>query len=261
MKISGIPGWLVLAALLPPAGSAQGFDQELFDIFVEARAGKGGTPVYWYSFGEVYAYPEGRLLLRIEGFDTGRLLRDENARNVAYQLSRKIFVYEDAATGKILKEYNGQPVTHIQYPYQYITYRLEGDRLVTFVEQGSGARLQKIGPGDKFLARRMGETIVYSAPLFLNMETPAGRYEAYENYDFFIRPRAAAPRDRYQLSWVRYGDLPRFVGSGKAILQMVAYRVERFEDLPAALREYVTQEAPLWKEPPRDLEEIRKLQK
>ncbi len=252
---------LLLAALVPRSGPAQGFDLKTFDVFVEARAGRGGTPVYWYSFGEVYSYPEGRLLLKIEGFDTGRLVRDEREKNVAYQLSRKIFLYEDPVSGKILKEYEGRPVAHIQYPYQYITYRLEGDRLVTFVEQGSGDRLQKIGPGDKFIARRLGETIVYSAPLFLAMDTPAGRYEAYENYDFFIRPGAAATRDRCQLSWVRYGDRPRFVGPGKAIIQMVAYRLERFDDLPPAVREYVLREAPLWKEPPRDLEEIRRLQK
>ncbi|MBM3789452.1 MAG: DUF1838 domain-containing protein [Acidobacteria bacterium] len=252
---------LAACAFFPRAGIAQGFDREAFDLFVEARAGSGTSPVYWYSSGEVYSYPEGKLVLRIDGFDTARLLRSESEQDVAYQLSRKIFVYRDAATGRILTQYNGQPVTHIQYPYQYITYMLDGDRLVTFVEQGSGARLQKIGPGDKFIARRIGGSIVYSAPLFLNMETPAGRYEAYENYDFFIDPGAENTTDRCRLSWVRYGDLPRFVGAGKAVIQMVAYRVDRFEDLPASIREYVAGRARLWMEPPRNLEEIRSLQK
>jgi hypothetical protein len=242
-------------------GATQGFDQELFDIYVEARVGTGETPVYWYSFGEVYSYPDGKLLMKIEGFDTARCHRKEGENDTAYQLSRKIFVYKDPETGKILETYGDKPVTHIKYPYQYITYQLVGDKLTTFVEQGSGARLQKIGPGDKFIARRIGNSLIYSAPLFMSFETPRGRYEAYENYDFFVNPKAEHAKDRYELSWVRYGDLPAFVGRGKAIMQMVAYRVDRFEDMPESIRSYVSQHAKLWMAPPRDLEEIRELQK
>jgi hypothetical protein len=42
---------------------------------------------------------------------------------------------------------------------------------------------------------------------------------------------------------------------------MVGWRVDRFEDLPASIREYVRTEAPLWMAPPKDLDEIRALQK
>jgi hypothetical protein len=42
---------------------------------------------------------------------------------------------------------------------------------------------------------------------------------------------------------------------------MVAYRIGRFEDLPDSIRTYVTEHAKLWMEPPRDLDEIRELQK
>ena len=40
-----------------------------------------------------------------------------------------------------------------------------------------GARL---GPGVP--ARRLGDVAVFSAPLFLNFETPRGKYEAFEHY-------------------------------------------------------------------------------
>ena len=75
------------------------------------------------------------------------------------------------------------------------------------MEQGRGARIQRIGPGDTMQARWMGDTAVFTAPLFLDF--PIGqtgrRYQAWENYDFFIQTRRGV-RQPNQLSWARYGD-------------------------------------------------------
>jgi hypothetical protein len=253
---------LALVAVLaaPVRSSGPGFDRDTFKQFVTMRAGTG-TPVYWYALGEVYSYPEGKRLLRIEGSDTARLIQPADAPDTAIQLSRKIFVYRDPDTNELLRDYKGQPVSRIAYPYQFITYKLEGDLLTTFVEQGAGSRLTKIGPGKDFLLRRIGTNLVYSAPLFLNMDTPQGRYEAYENYDFFLRPSESQPSARYQMAWNRIGDLPAFLGKGRAVIQMIGWRVDRFDDLPATIREYIKAEAPLWMQPPKDLNEIRELQK
>ena len=177
--------------------SGPGFDRESFRQFVSLRAGDG-TPVYWYAIGEVYSYPDGKRLFKIEGSDTARRISGPTPDS-AIQLSRKVFVYRDLETNAILKEYQGQPVTRIAYPYQLITYSLEGDRLVTRVEQGAGAALQKIGPGDNFLLRRLGRSLVFSSPLFLNFETPRGKYEAYENYDFVYHPDEKEAAARHQL--------------------------------------------------------------
>ena len=252
---------LAAAAIVtvPALSAGPGFDRESFRQFVTLRAGTG-APVYWYAIGEVYSSPDGKRLLTIEGSDTARMLASSEP-DTAIQLSRKVFVYRDPVTNAILKEYNGQPVTRIAYPYQFITYRLKGDKLTTFVEQGSGANLQKIGPGENFLLRRLGPSLVFSSPLFLNLDTPRGRYEAYENYDFVYHPGEKDPAARHQLIWNRLGDLPAFAGKGKAVIQMVGWRVDRFEDLPASIREYITAEAPLWAQPPKDLDEIRALQK
>jgi hypothetical protein len=252
---------LVAAAVLavPNLAAGPGFDRDTFRQFVTLRAGTG-TPVYWYAIGEVYSSPEGKRLLIIEGSDTARMIPSSEP-DTAIQLSRKVFVYRDPATNEILKTYNGQPVTRIAYPYQFITYKLVGDKLTTFVEQGAGANLQKIGPGENFLLRRLGPSLVFSSPLFLNMDTPRGRYEAYENYDFVFHPGEKDPAAKHQLIWNRFGDLPAFVGKGKAVIQMVGWRVDRFEDLPASIREYIKTDAPMWMAPPKDLDEIRTLQK
>jgi hypothetical protein len=236
------------------------FDRESFHQFITMRVG-AGAPVYWYNVGEVYTYPEGKLVLRIEGCDTGRVAFPRDAPDTAWQLSRKYYVYRHPATNTVLKEYNGKPVPPIAYPYQFLTFRLDQGRVLTSVEQGAGAALVRIGPVDTFILRRLGEMLVVSAPLFLNRETPRGRYEAYENYDFFLRPSGTTAAERYQMAWNRFADLPAFLGPGRAMLQMIGWRVDAFDDLPATVRECIVNDAPLWKAPPKDLDEIRQLQK
>ena len=251
---------LLLGLVLLPAvawSSGGGFDAELFERWLEARAGDG-EPVYWYSIGEVYSSPDGKLVARMEGIDTARLVRSAEEPLTARQLSRKTFVYRDPATDEILREVAGVPVQHIAYPYQFITYTLEGDRLLTSVEQGSGPALRTIGPSDGITVRRLGDVTVFSAPLFLSFDTPRGRYEAFEHYDFFLQPPGAD--QPYQLSWLRHGDLPPFLGPGKSIVHLVSWRVSSFDELPATIRSYVEKEAPLWLKPPEDIEEIRRLQ-
>jgi hypothetical protein len=251
-----------LAVAFAHATAAQNvpFDQALFDQWVEMRVGDGKKPVYWYCFGEVYSYPDGKLLMRMEGIDAANLVRV--SRDSAVQLNRKIFVYTDAQTNQVLKEYNGNPVTHIEYPYQKITYVLKGDRMASYVEQGSAPRVTKMGPGYNTSVRRLGDSYVFTAPVFLDWETPRGKYEAYENYDFYAFPQKTKLKHRYQLSWVRYGDLPVFVGQPgkKGIIQLVCYRIDDFNDLPDPIRSHILQVAKLWQAPPKDLAEIDRLQ-
>jgi hypothetical protein len=248
-------GLLVAPGLAMASGG--GFDEELFETFLKARVGTG-DPVFWYSTGEVYSYPDGALLARMEGIDTARLVRDNDDPHTAYQLSRKTFVYRDPETDEIFREVNGKEATHIKYPYQFITYKLEGDQLLTSVEQGSGAQLRKMGPMDTMAAQRLGDVAQFAAPLFLNFETPRGKYEAFEHYDFFIQPDGSTQPN--QLSWLRYGDLPPFLGPGKTVIHLVGWRVEKFADLPETIKAWVENEAQLWLNPPKDMDEIRALQ-
>ncbi|MBC7448755.1 MAG: DUF1838 family protein [Hymenobacteraceae bacterium] len=244
--------------------AAAGFTPKLFDEFVAMRTGgTSGQSVWWYCTGELYSYPDGKLLALVEGVDAGRLLVPEShAGRDAVQLSRKTFVYRDVQTGAVLKEVDGKPLVPIAYPYQVIHYQLVGDRLLTSVEQGTGARLARIGPDERARVRSNGpDATVFSIPLFLNIETPRGKYEAYENYDFIVpavRSKKEVPR--YQLSWNRFGDLPPAFGTGKGVMQLVCRRVEKFSDLPAAIQTYITTEAPLYREAPRDMAEVRELQ-
>lgn len=241
-----------------PTAAAGDFDRGSFARFAEMRTGTG-EPVYWYTIGTVFSYPDGAALFRMEGVDTARRLPGGTPTRVE-QASRKVFFYRDVVTNEILREVDGKPADPIAYPYQYITYELDSGSIVTFVEQGSGARVQRIGPVDNITLRRVGETLVFSAPLFLDFPAGNTRYQAFENYDFFIHPEDSGLSVPNQLSWVRYGDRPPFAGPGNAIIHLVSWRVDSYQALPASMREYLESDAPLWQAPPRDLAEIRKLQ-
>ncbi len=234
------------------------FDQKLYKAFIDMRVGNGNTPTYWYCYGEVYTYPQGKLISKMEGVDMARYIPITADSTV--QISRKIFIYTDTATGEALETYNGNTVTHIQYPYQQISYVLKQNKLVSWVTQGSGSSIQTIGPGTKTFARKLGKNVMFSAPLFLNIKTPRGVYEAYENYDFIVSPKAKTTQQKYQLMWNRYGDLPPFAGQGKCIIQLVCYRVNAFDQLSEPLKKYITTKAPLWLDAPKNMAEIKALQ-
>ncbi|MCC5795138.1 MAG: hypothetical protein JJT85_10465 [Chromatiales bacterium] len=251
---------LLLVAGTAPAESGGSFDDDSFALFASMRTGTG-DPVFWYTIGTVFSYPDGQALFRMDGIDTARRLPDGKDGTV-HQASRKVFFYRDIETGEVLKSHQGRPVEPIAYPYQYITYALEEGNIVTYVEQGAGSRLQRIGPVENITLRRIGETAVFSAPLFLDFPMADGRrFEAFENYDFFIHPEDAGLTWPNQLSWVRYGDLPPFAGPGQGIIHLVSWRVDDYAALPQSMREVLESEAQLWMAPPEDLEEIRRLQR
>ena len=230
---------------------------ELFDLWTKIRTGTG-TPVYWYSVGTLRSYPDGKLLARVEGYDTARAVRP--SADVVQQLNRKIYIYRDPVTNAVIDSFEGKPVEPVAYPYQLITYTLGSDGLETMVEQGRGTKVQKIGPGKDLQVRRVGDGVVFTAPLYLDFPTGTGaNYQAFENYDFFV-PAPYRAGSANQLSWVRYGDAPGFAGGGKSIMHLVTWRIDRYDDVPATMRAYIEAKAPLWKAPPVDLADVRRLQ-
>lgn len=245
---------------LPGPAGAAGFTPALFETFVSARAG-AGQPVWWYSIGTVRALASGELLFNMEGFDAARLLPRARGSAEAVQLSRKVYVMRDPASNAVVESFEGRPATPIAYPYQLITYRLAGDSVDTFVEQGAGPRLQRLGPVPGMSARMVGDTAAFTAPLFLDIPLPSGsRMQVFENYDFFIHPARARLSEPHQLSWMRTGPLPPWAGGRAAVMHLTTWRVERWADVPASMRDHVEARAPLWRTPPADLAEIRRLQ-
>ena len=242
------------------AGGAREQAPENLRAWVDARAGTG-EPVHWIAEGAVYAYPSGEKLFGMVGFDSSRVIWPEQPGEPVMHLTRKTFAYTDPVTGEVLTEYRGAAVEPIAYPYQLIRYRVEGDRIHGDVEQGAGAELRQIRSKDGMITRRIGDdTLAVTAPVFLDFPLPGGqRYQAWENYDFFLHTGGGVS-EPHQMSWQRYGALPRWAGAGHAIYHLLSWRVESQDEFPPDLLEWAQREMPAWLEPPADLDEVRALQ-
>lgn len=228
--------------------------------WVDARAGTG-DPVHWIADGAIYEYPSGKKLFGMIGFDSSTVIWPDTLGGEVMHLTRKTFAYTDPVTGEILSEYDGNAVEPIAYPYQLITYRMADGKIYGDVEQGVGERIQIIKSKDGMSVGSIGkDTMTVTASIFLDFPLPNGvQYQAWENYDFFIHVGSDID-EPHQMSWQRYGSLPPWAGSGKAIYHLRSWRVEQEEEFPPKLLEWAKAVKPLWLRPPANLEEIRALQ-
>ena len=233
---------------------------EALKVWVDGRAGVG-EPVHWVSEGYVYEYPSGKKLFGMMGFDSSNIIWPDEEDGEIIHLTRKTFAYTDVETGEVIKEYNGETVEPIAYPYQMITYRLEDNKIFGDVEQGVGDRIQKIPFKEGIPFRKLGDTYIYNAQVYLDFPLPSGKqYQAWENYDFFINPEGSI-EEPHQMTWQRYGSLPSWAGSGRVIIHLHSWRVESHDEFNPKLLEWAKAEKPEWLSPPKDLAEIRALQK
>ena len=248
------------AAPAPAGTDARAAASPELRLWVDARAGTG-QPVHWVAEGGVYEYPSGRKLFGMVGFDSSRVIWPAKPGEPVVHLTRKTFAYTDPVTGEVLREYNGKPVSPIAYPYQLITYRLENGEIMADVEQGTGKAVQTIKARDGVRYRPLGrDTTAFTASIFLDSPLPSGgRYDAWENYDFFIH-RAGTVDEAHQMSWQRYGGLPSWAGTGKAIYHLVSWRVESEAEFPPRILEWARTSMPMWLKPPADIAEVRRLQ-
>jgi hypothetical protein len=258
---------LVLCLTAGPAASAAPQEEDVrlsspaaLRNWVDARAGTG-DPVHWIADGAIYEYPSGKKLFGMIGFDSSTVIWPDTLGGEVMHLTRKTFAYTDPVTGEILNEYNGNPVEPIAYPYQLITYRMVDGKIYADVEQGVGERVQTIKSKDGMSVGSIGkDTMTVTASIFLDFPLPNGtQYQAWENYDFFIHVGSDID-EPHQMSWQRYGSLPPWAGSGKAIYHLRSWRVEREDEFPPKLHEWAKAVKPLWLRPPANLEEIRALQ-
>lgn len=254
------PGLCLALALSAhiPAAQGEGFTPELFEIFVESNMGLDGSPVYYYSTGFVREFPGGRLLATIEGVDMARFLRRDEDGTV-HKAARKMFILRDLDSGEVIETIDGQPNTRYFYPYQYMQFRLAGDRLIGTSTQGAGEAVRTVDIGASFTARMVGDTAVFSAPNFRGLPDGTGSFEMYEFWVPRLAGRAAAnPHSTLTLTLVNWHP----IGQGRPVYtHRTTWRVEAYEDLPASLRDYIDSQVPLYREPPRDLAEIQRLQR
>ena len=257
---SSAKAWL---ADVKDAKPETGWTEGDFRRWCSMKLGDGSSPVFWCIQGDLFEYPSGKLLAKVEGIDVARCVTEEDG-DVCHQLSRKLFVFRDPVDGTVMKQFDGKPVTHIQYPYQHVTYRrnADGGPVTTEVAMGAGKALTRMA-GNAVEVRRIdgGAKACFTCPVFLDLDTDQGRYEAYENYDYFDDRDSDGDTNRrtHRCVWTRFGPAAPMTEEG--VLHALAWRVDRWRDVPERIRKYVEREAPTWKDAPRDLDEIKRLQR
>ena len=239
----------------------------------------GASPtVYWVGTGELYEAYSGRLLAKFEGFDVGTGVLVDNDHSHVRQFSRKIFWFRDPMTNEIMTEYNGEEVRPIRYDYQVFDYQRPpsspNDAIDVKTEFACiGTKLPSIlpsivsGPREVPVLPITTETsgsnrLAFQCPVFIDVETPMGSYQAWENYDY--THDITYPEGQPSICvWARQGSNPPFVENGKGVMRSRAHRVDRYEDVPESIRELVEGEGgeyQLFRHPPKDMAEILRLQ-
>ena len=106
----------------------------------------------------------------------------------------------------------------------------------------------------------------FSCPVFLHLDTEDGPFEAYENYEYFgegtgsgsnSSAKGASVGSAGHCAWTRFGATPPF--GNRCVLKATSWRVGDEKDLPASIRAYLDEQPKMWREAPRDMDEIEAL--
>jgi hypothetical protein len=241
---------------------AGGFTPELFDAYVHARLGTG-DPVYWYAMGDATTFPDGQMFMRTEGYDTGRLLAFDREACTAIGLTRKLIVMRNPANGEIMTGPDGKPAWLDNFTYQLFHLSLEDGFLVYEVVQGAGElRNTATGGMQRSEVQHFDGMTVFTTPVNYTMPVTedGSQWEpVWETYDLITREHANGLR--YDGLWSGDFPIPPAMGGGRSSMHAYFHRYERYADLPESIRSFVDEHATMWQEPPRDMDEIRELQK
>ncbi|GBG72438.1 hypothetical protein CBR_g12014 [Chara braunii] len=84
------------------------------------------------------------------------------------------------------------------------------------------------------------------------------RYE-YTNYDYIMDEAATEEPGSSFCSMVRLGTFRPF--AEKAVANLIGWRIDEYDKLPPTIKDCLSSQNNLWREAPKNLDEIRRLQK
>ena len=238
-----------------------GYSPEDFENCIRTRFGTG-DPIYWYGVGDASTFPAGKMFMRTEGYDTGRLLSLDTEKSEAVGLTRKMIVLRHPVSGEILKGPDGEPAWLNNFTYQLFRMRLQEGFLVYDVEAGAGEFRNTVSDVlNRSEVQHYPGLTVYTTPVNYSMPDVAGTggdLKVWENYDFIERDYGGGKQ--YAATWAGAFPLPPMMGPGRSSMHGYFQRYDNYADVPDTLRSFIEEYAPLWKAPPVDMDEIRSLQ-
>ncbi len=239
-------------------------NSDSFDTFVKMRLGLGSgigasDMVFWVGEGQLYDSPSGEILANIDGVDVARGVKigEKHVR----QFSRKIFFFRDPKTNEIIKEFNGKEVKPIKYDWQVFDYKQgvnEKDPSMAPILM-SVLKSRRLVPCMPIVPKSAGvEQLMYQCPLFIDIETNQGRYQAWEVYDYFLDTSFNENRPA-SVAWSRQGPNPPF-DFDDGVMHISGLRMTSFEDLPEEMQTLIEAEFPIYRAAPENMEEVERLE-
>lgn len=244
------------------AVQAGGIDQQQFHDWIQTRCGSG-QPIYWYARGDVRAFPgDGEVLYRIDFMEENRLVADPHNPGNKICLGRKMSLFLDKDTGKMLHEFRGRSLAPAIYPYQVIEMTLKGDRVAAVASQGSGRSLRTYNLADVVnVISFAGRTDFVAAAMFTTPHEVGGEHIS-EYLTYTVPPSSAGQRTANPglVRTVTF-NVPDGDGNTYLVEHAAGARMKSYQDLPMHVREFIKTEAPIFSAPPLNMAEIKRLQK
>ncbi len=264
-----IPAMVVLSAALFAAlpASAGDLTQKDFEMFADLRFGPpDGKPRYWYGKGPVRDPQTGKTIYVFEYYDTVRHYIDPKNPNHRFGIVRKLDLFRDKDTGKLLETFNGQPVKSWIFPYQLLELEYKDGKVMLSASQGAGEFLRTHHFPESSIDR-YGNFAHVTFPGFFMTRRPEipDEVSTHTMTSLFITCESnckATPRHQWNQSGIS-PLAPWAGGDGKklAYMSMSGARFEKYSQLPQDLRSVIDTKYPEFREPAKDLEEVRALQR
>jgi len=262
-----IPATAVLFAALLAAATAwsDGLTQKDFEMFADARFGPpDGKARYWHGKGPIRDPETGKTIYVFEYYDTVRHIVDPKNPNKRYGIVRKLDLFRDKDTGEVLETFEGRPVKPWVFPYQLMELEFKDGKVMLTVSQGAGEflRTHKFPHSD---IKRHGDFAHVTFQGFYRTRRPEipDRVSTTTMSSLFMicgGNCSAAPQ------WNQSGVstlAPWAGGDGTklAYMHISGARFETYEELPQNLRAVIDKQFPEFRQPAKDLEEVRALQR
>jgi hypothetical protein len=263
-----IPAMVALSAALLtglPAAAAE-FTQKDFEKFAESRFGPpDGKARYWYGKGPVRDTQTGETIYVFEYYDTVRHIVDPKNPNKRYGIVRKLDLFRDKDTNEVLETFQGRPVKVWEFPYQLLELEYKDGKVMLTVSQGAGEFLRT----HKFphsSVERFGDFVHFTFPGFFTTRRPEipDQVSSHTMTSLFITCERNCNSTPYQ--WNQSGVSPLAPWAGGdgvklGYMSMSGARFENYTDLPKELRDVLDKRYPTYREPAKDLDEVRALQR
>ncbi len=260
--------FLVSAAAVFSMSTASAADltQKDFEMFAETRFGPpDGKPRYWYGKGPVRDANTGKTIYIFEYYDTVRHVIDPRNPNKRYGIVRKLDLFRDKDTNEVLKTFHGNPVKQWTFPYQLLELEYKDGKVMLTVTQGAGEWVRTHTFPDSNI-ERYGDFAHVTFQGFFTTRRPEvpDRVVASTMTSMFATCEKNCTGSRYVWNQSGVSPVPPWAAVDGAELRfssMSGTRFENYSDLPKELRDVIDTQYPEYREPAKDLDEVRALQR